>query len=78
MKFLPKLFENNRAWAEKNKREDPDYFEQLSRTQSQDRRQGAPTGVMERRFHLMLSVKWKRNSRSLCSRAWRGTRQHSL
>ena len=34
MKFLPKLFENNRAWAEKNKREDPDYFERLSRTQT--------------------------------------------
>ena len=34
MKFLPKLFQNNRAWAEKNKREDPDYFERLSRTQT--------------------------------------------
>ena len=34
MKFLPKLFENNRAWAEKIKREDPDYFERLSRTQT--------------------------------------------
>jgi carbonic anhydrase len=34
MKFLPKLFENNRVWAEKNKREDPDYFERLSQTQT--------------------------------------------
>ena len=34
MKFLPKLFENNRTWAEKNKREDLDYFERLSRTQT--------------------------------------------
>jgi len=34
MKFLPKLFENNRTWAEKNKREDPDYFERLSQTQT--------------------------------------------
>ena len=34
MKFLSNLFENNQAWAEKNKREDPDYFERLSRTQS--------------------------------------------
>jgi hypothetical protein len=34
MKFVPKLFENNRAWAEKNKREDPHYFERLSRTQT--------------------------------------------
>ena len=34
MKFLPKLFENNRVWAEKNKREDPHYFERLSRTQT--------------------------------------------
>ena len=33
MKFLPKLFENNRAWAEQRKLEDPQYFERLSRTQ---------------------------------------------
>ena len=29
MKFLPKLFENNRAWAERIKLEDPAYFERL-------------------------------------------------
>jgi carbonic anhydrase len=34
MKFLPKLFENNRAWAEKIKLEDPTYFERLSHTQT--------------------------------------------
>ena len=34
MKFLPKLFENNRAWAEQRKLEDPQYFERLSRTQT--------------------------------------------
>ena len=34
MKFLPKLFENNRAWAERIKLEDPQYFERLSRTQT--------------------------------------------
>ena len=34
MKFLPKLFENNRAWAERIKLEDPKYFEHLSRTQT--------------------------------------------
>ena len=33
MKFLPKLFENNRQWAQSCKREDPEYFERLSRTQ---------------------------------------------
>ena len=33
MKFLPKLFENNRAWAEQRKLEDPQYFERLSGTQ---------------------------------------------
>ena len=33
MKFLPKLFENNRAWSERMKLEDPQYFERLSRTQ---------------------------------------------
>jgi carbonic anhydrase len=34
MKFLPKLFENNRAWAEKIKLEDPTYFQRLSGTQT--------------------------------------------
>jgi carbonic anhydrase len=34
LKFLPKLFENNRAWAERIKVEDPQYFERLSRTQT--------------------------------------------
>ena len=34
MKFLPKLFENNRVWADKIKREDPEYFERLSRAQT--------------------------------------------
>jgi carbonic anhydrase len=34
MKFLPKLFENNRNWAEKIKIEDPQYFERLSHTQT--------------------------------------------
>ena len=34
MKFLPNLFENNRAWAEKIKREDPQYFQRLSQTQT--------------------------------------------
>jgi carbonic anhydrase len=34
MKFLPKLFENNRAWAEKIKLEDPTYFKRLSDTQT--------------------------------------------
>jgi carbonic anhydrase len=34
MKFLPKLFENNHAWAEKIKLEDPTYFHRLSRTQT--------------------------------------------
>ena len=34
MKFLPKLFENNRAWAEQRRLEDPQYFERLSRTQT--------------------------------------------
>jgi carbonic anhydrase len=33
MKFLPKLFANNRAWAERLKLEDPTYFERLSRVQ---------------------------------------------
>src|SRR5262245_21054094 len=31
MKFLPKLFENNGAWAEQRKIEDPQYFERLAR-----------------------------------------------
>jgi carbonic anhydrase len=34
MKFLPKLFENNRAWAERIKLEDPAYFERLSHAQT--------------------------------------------
>ena len=34
MKFLPKLFENNRQWAERIKVDDPEYFERLSRTQT--------------------------------------------
>lgn len=34
MKFLPGLFENNRAWAEKIKLEDPTYFQRLSRAQT--------------------------------------------
>jgi carbonic anhydrase len=33
MRFLPKLFENNREWAQRCKRGDPEYFERLSRTQ---------------------------------------------
>jgi carbonic anhydrase len=34
VKFLPRLFENNRVWAERIKLEDPQYFERLSRTQT--------------------------------------------
>jgi len=34
MKFLPHLFENNRAWAERIKLEDPQYFQRLSQTQT--------------------------------------------
>jgi carbonic anhydrase len=34
MKFLPKLFANNRAWAEKIKLGDPEYFQRLSQTQT--------------------------------------------
>ena len=34
MKFLPNLFDNNRAWAEKIKLEDPQYFQRLSQTQT--------------------------------------------
>ncbi len=36
MKFLPKLFENNRAWAERIKLEDPQYFQRLSRSQTRE------------------------------------------
>jgi carbonic anhydrase len=34
MKFLAKLFANNRAWAENIKLEDPQYFERLSQIQT--------------------------------------------
>jgi carbonic anhydrase len=34
MKFLPQLFDNNRAWAERIKLEDPAYFERLSHAQT--------------------------------------------
>jgi carbonic anhydrase len=34
VKFLPKLFGNNRSWAERIKLEDPQYFEPLSQTQT--------------------------------------------
>ncbi|MGH8597956.1 MAG: carbonic anhydrase [Gammaproteobacteria bacterium] len=34
MKFLPQLFANNRAWAERMKLEDPHYFQRLSQTQT--------------------------------------------
>ena len=34
MKFLPQLFANNRAWAERMKLEDPQYFQRLSQTQT--------------------------------------------
>ena len=34
MKTLPDLFENNLAWAEAVKRDDPDFFERLARQQS--------------------------------------------
>jgi len=33
MKFLPKLFQNNREWAQRCKRDDPQYFQRLSQTQ---------------------------------------------
>jgi carbonic anhydrase len=33
MKFLPRLFENNRAWAEGIKLDEPEYFRPLSQTQ---------------------------------------------
>ena len=34
MKNLPHLFTNNRAWAEKMTRHDPEFFERLSRQQA--------------------------------------------
>jgi carbonic anhydrase len=34
MKFLAKLFANNRAWAENIKLADPEYFQRLSQTQT--------------------------------------------
>lgn len=34
MKFLPQLFANNRAWAERMKLQDPQYFQRLSQTQT--------------------------------------------
>ena len=34
MKNLPELFRNNRAWAERIARSDPDFFEKLARQQS--------------------------------------------
>jgi carbonic anhydrase len=34
MKFLPQLFANNRAWAERMKLVDPQYFQRLSQTQT--------------------------------------------
>ena len=34
MKFLPELFENNRAWARRIVRQDPEFFAKLSRQQS--------------------------------------------
>ena len=36
MKYLPKLFENNRAWAERMTSNDPLYFERLAETQQPD------------------------------------------
>src|SRR5437867_3633680 len=36
MKYLPKLFENNRAWAERMTSNDPGYFERLAETQQPD------------------------------------------
>lgn len=36
MRFLPRLFENNRAWAAERTRNDPQYFERLSQTQKPD------------------------------------------
>jgi len=34
MKFLPELFENNRAWAQRIVQQDPEFFAKLSRQQS--------------------------------------------
>jgi len=34
MKHLPRLFENNRAWAEEVRRNDPDFFERLRHQQA--------------------------------------------
>jgi len=34
LKFLAKLFDNNRAWAERIKKEDSQYFQRLSQTQT--------------------------------------------
>src|SRR5687767_14276767 len=34
MKHLPELFENNRAWARRIVREDPEFFTKLSKQQS--------------------------------------------
>ena len=36
MKYLPQLFENNRAWAERMTRSDPYYFERLAEVQQPD------------------------------------------
>jgi len=36
MRFLPKLFENNRRWAAERTDKDPQYFERLSQTQKPD------------------------------------------
>ena len=36
MRFLPKLFENNRRWATERTDKDPQYFERLSQTQKPD------------------------------------------
>lgn len=34
MRFLPELFANNQAWAQRSTQADPDYFERLSQTQT--------------------------------------------
>ena len=36
MKYLPELFENNRAWAERMTHNDPYYFERLAETRQPD------------------------------------------
>ena len=36
MKFLSHLFDNNRKWAAKIKRKDPEYFERLSKIQQSE------------------------------------------